>query len=257
MFSTSLIFAKVEEVSNITHLTKENITRFIDESSKPVIIDFYADWCSPCKQMAPIFEQLSQDLSDKYIFAKANFDTASELAATYEIKMLPTLVVIKDKKELAKLPGLKTLEQLKEELDEIISGKSADLSKLDKAALKKRLIEAIKSCDVKTALNIINAGTNVNEVIEDVNLTPLNFAIVFCPNFGQKGIEMIKCLIDNGASLDLALPTVGVPQGITSRQLLSQMIENFGRIAESYKNLEQLINVWAPLNKMPNSPDHK
>ena len=89
----------------IVKITKEN---FVDEvlgAGAPVIIDFYADWCGPCKMLAPTLEELSEERED-IKFCKINVDDEPELAAAFEITVIPTLAAMKDGALLAKNTGV-------------------------------------------------------------------------------------------------------------------------------------------------------
>lgn len=83
------------------------------EASKPVVIDFYAAWCGPCKMMAPHFEELSQELGEQFDFYAVNIDNESELAIQHNVMSIPTLVLYKNGKQVAWDGGYKTKEELK------------------------------------------------------------------------------------------------------------------------------------------------
>lgn len=79
----------------VIKLTKDNFEAEVLQSSKPVLVDFYADWCGPCKMVSPIVDELAEE-SDAYKVGKVNVDDSPELAARYQVMSIPTLLVIKD-----------------------------------------------------------------------------------------------------------------------------------------------------------------
>ncbi len=88
------------------HLTNENFNKTVNENSK-VLVDFYADWCGPCKMIAPIIEELEGELDDVLV-CKVNVDNAPDLAVLFKIEYIPTVVYIKNGQLEATLTGLKT-----------------------------------------------------------------------------------------------------------------------------------------------------
>lgn len=70
-----------------------------------VIVDFWATWCGPCKQMAPVFEALASELAGEVTFLKVDVDEAPALAERFELRSVPTLVVLSDGVEVARAPG--------------------------------------------------------------------------------------------------------------------------------------------------------
>jgi thioredoxin 1 len=73
---------------------------------KPVLIDFYADWCGPCRIQTPIIEELAQRMGDQVEVKKINVDDHMEMANQYRIYVVPTLIIEKDKKEVRRIEGL-------------------------------------------------------------------------------------------------------------------------------------------------------
>lgn len=73
---------------------KKNSDKWVYEGSKPAIIDFYADWCGPCRRLSPVLEKLAEKYKDKIVIYKVNTDKERELAAAFGITSLPTLVFI-------------------------------------------------------------------------------------------------------------------------------------------------------------------
>ena len=81
-----------------------NFNREVMESEKPVLLDFWAPWCGPCRMVAPIVEAIAEERSD-IVLGKINVDEEMELAMKFGIASIPTLIVIRDGKEAAKLIG--------------------------------------------------------------------------------------------------------------------------------------------------------
>ncbi|MGL5259712.1 MAG: thioredoxin [Lachnospiraceae bacterium] len=84
--------------------TKENFESEVLASTKPVLVDFYADWCGPCKMVAPILHEIAEERSD-ILVCKVNVDDAPELASKYQVVNIPTIVCIKNKEVANKTVG--------------------------------------------------------------------------------------------------------------------------------------------------------
>ena len=76
--------------------TSANFESEVLSSTVPVLVDFYADWCGPCKMMAPAVEQLAQELEGKAVVGKLNVDDNEDIAVKYQVMSIPTLIVFKD-----------------------------------------------------------------------------------------------------------------------------------------------------------------
>lgn len=98
-------------------LNKDNFKKEILESNVPVLVDFFASWCGPCKMMLPIVEELAKEASGRFKVAKINVDESNNLAQEYEVMSIPTFIVFKNGKEVERVMGAqakgKLLELLK------------------------------------------------------------------------------------------------------------------------------------------------
>ena len=93
-------------------LSTENFEKEVLKSEKPVLVDFYADWCGPCNTMAPTIEELAKELEDKVKVGKINVDENPDIAVEYNVMSIPTLIVFKNGKEEKRLVGLRNKEEL-------------------------------------------------------------------------------------------------------------------------------------------------
>ena len=88
-------------------LSTENFEKEVLKSEKPVLVDFYADWCGPCNAMAPVIEELAKELEGKVKVGKINVDENPDIAVEYNVMSIPTLIVFKNGKEEKRLVGLR------------------------------------------------------------------------------------------------------------------------------------------------------
>lgn len=93
------------------HVTTDNFETEVLKSDVPVLVDFYADWCGPCKMLAPLVEQFAQEHPQVKV-CKINVDDQADLAMDYDVRSIPTLVVFKDGKEANRSVGLISKSQL-------------------------------------------------------------------------------------------------------------------------------------------------
>ena len=82
-------------MTDIKNLSLDNFDNEISSSNTPVLVDFWAEWCGPCKMLGPILEEISEDLKDKLQVVKVNLDANQDLAMKYSIRSIPTLLLFK------------------------------------------------------------------------------------------------------------------------------------------------------------------
>jgi thioredoxin 1 len=104
---------------NIVTLTQENFASEVIQSSTPVLVDFWAEWCGPCKMIAPILGELADEYEGRVKIAKVNIDEQQGLAAEYGIRAIPTLLLF-DKGQVAdQIVGLRSKRDLKASFDRV------------------------------------------------------------------------------------------------------------------------------------------
>lgn len=98
-------------------ITKDNFEKEVLESKVPVLVDFYADWCGPCKMMTPIVDALAKEAGDAYKVCKLNIDEDTPVAIKYGVMSIPTFIVFKDGEVQSKTVGATSAEDLREKLN--------------------------------------------------------------------------------------------------------------------------------------------
>lgn len=93
-------------------LTDQNFTKIVAKSEVPVVVDFWADWCGPCKMMGPSFEAAAEQLEPNVILAKVNTQLAEQTAARFGIRSIPSILIFKNGKEVARQAGAMDLQQI-------------------------------------------------------------------------------------------------------------------------------------------------
>jgi thioredoxin len=104
----------------VKNLTLSNYEEEIVKSDLPVIVDFYADWCGPCQMMKPVFEEVSGQFEGKLKFMKLDTQAEEGLAMKFGIQGIPSLVVMKDEKEIGRIVGFMNSDMLSNKINEIL-----------------------------------------------------------------------------------------------------------------------------------------
>lgn len=121
--ATSLYISRcktMKEVISMVELTQDNFEKEIAKSVKPVLVDFWAPWCMPCKLIAPIVEKLAIEMKDKVSVLKANVDDSPDIATELSIMNIPTLVLFKAGKEVLRIVGVNSKEAIEAKINSVI-----------------------------------------------------------------------------------------------------------------------------------------
>lgn len=95
-------------------ITNENFEEAVIKADKPVVVDFWAPWCGPCRMMGPVIEKFAEEFEGTYVVGKVNVDDEEELASRFNIMSIPTIKVFKNGEETASALGVQTREKLLE-----------------------------------------------------------------------------------------------------------------------------------------------
>jgi thioredoxin 1 len=103
----------------IVNLTQDNFASEVLQSSAPVLVDFWAEWCGPCKMIAPVLDELADEYDGKVKIAKVNIDHEQGLAGQFGVRAIPTLLLFKQGRVAEQMVGARSKRDLKASLDRI------------------------------------------------------------------------------------------------------------------------------------------
>jgi thioredoxin 1 len=106
---------------NVVELTRDNFEQEVLKSAVPVVVDFWATWCVPCKMIAPVVEQISGEYAGKCKVGKLNIDDAMDIAAKFSVMNIPTVIFFKDGAEFTRVVGVVSKDGLANKLEEVLA----------------------------------------------------------------------------------------------------------------------------------------
>lgn len=106
---------------SVLKLTSENFEEEVLKSEKPVLVDFYADWCGPCRAMSPVMEEIAEENAETMKIGKVNVDEQQDLAMEYEAMTIPTMLLLKNGKVQRIFVGARDKAEIVNAMEELIS----------------------------------------------------------------------------------------------------------------------------------------
>lgn len=102
-------------MADLTTLNTSNFDEIVNGADKPILVDFWAEWCQPCRQISPILEELSSERAD-FTVAKLNIDESPDIASRFEVMSIPTMILFEDGQPQARIVGAMGKSQLLDQL---------------------------------------------------------------------------------------------------------------------------------------------
>jgi thioredoxin 1 len=106
--------------ADIKNVNEQDFKSVVLDSQKPVLVDFWAVWCGPCRMVAPVVDELSEDYKDRVAFAKVNVDESPKIASSYNVMSIPTIILFKEGKPFEQVVGYRPKKDIQKVIDKVL-----------------------------------------------------------------------------------------------------------------------------------------
>lgn len=213
----------------VVELTAENFDIVVNQETKPVIVDFYATWCGPCKTIKPIFAELAQEKTD-WAFAAVDVDQASEIAIRCGVAAMPTFIVFKNGVQWGSLQGAKEKELFLKELQSIVDSVIPVMPPVESVELQE-FISCIAQNNVEEVKRLILGGVDVNGFVK----TPMGDAIPLSAAISSER-EIIDILLEAGAKISDEFELLAKKQYAMYAAIVEGQSKSFAYAQEAMQN---------------------
>lgn len=215
--------------ASVVELKDDQVEEFIKQADKPVIIDFWSNYCPPCARMKPVFEEIAEELKDEYLFATINIAEGQLAADKYKIESIPTFKIVKNGEVLGTLNGYIAKESFKENVANILNEKISQTTLM--SAIQANDLELVARCLLSNQVEV-NGMSMLDCMGVEFPMTPLMMAVSRVI-FANASHDIIHLLLQNGAdkSLEVNFPVINESFEIIGheKQTASTMIEQVAR----------------------------
>ncbi|MEX0940390.1 MAG: thioredoxin domain-containing protein [Candidatus Babeliales bacterium] len=242
-FASLFTILQAEEIkkSPVIAVSDNDFETKVLKAKKPVIVDFFAEWCGPCKKVKPTFEKLATQYANQYIFVSIDIDVAKKTAAKYKITQIPTFAIFNKGKLYGLSVGTLNEKTFEEDVKKTLAHNpdEAPLSNAPQIPNEMLLLQAITTQNTNQIKQLIKDGVDVNHKFKmpvpmgenrgkECEYTPLSIAL----SCNLK--DVVETLLDAGASLDFTFKNM-FGQEVNARQNLEKTLE------ETIKSMKEML----------------